>query len=162
MCTMQYKEYSVLSMRSIQDEAFIAFSQCVCWFVQHPVKAKAVVWQPINPERCWMDSWLDLGLACLPLPQVTNPSSSCRMPSNEVCTIPRVEKKGKERKGKERKGKERKGKGKKRKEKIRKDYAFRRQCNEKPSLIPGCPGPKSDTNRHSQHDVSSNQQSTCF
>jgi hypothetical protein len=37
--------------------------------------------------------------------------------------------KGKERKGKERKGKER-----------RKDYAFWRQINEKPSIIPGCPG----------------------
>jgi len=39
---------------------------------------------------------------------------------------------GKERKGKERKGKERKGK-------ERKDYAFRRQFNEKPRTIPGCP-----------------------
>ncbi len=28
-----------------------------------------------------------------------------------------------------------------RKEKKRKDYAFRRQFNEKPSIIPGCPGP---------------------
>ena len=27
-----------------------------------------------------------------------------------------------------------------RKEKKRKDYAFRRQFNEKPSIIPGCPG----------------------
>ena len=27
------------------------------------------------------------------------------------------------------------------KEKKRKDYAFRRQFNEKPSIIPGCPGP---------------------
>ncbi len=27
-----------------------------------------------------------------------------------------------------------------RKEKTRKDYAFRRQFNEKPSIIPGCPG----------------------
>ncbi len=26
-------------------------------------------------------------------------------------------------------------------EKKRKDYAFRRQFNEKPSIIPGCPGP---------------------
>jgi len=43
------------------------------------------------------------------------------------------ERKGKERKGKERKGKERKGK-------ERKDYAFRRQFNEKPSIIPGFPG----------------------
>jgi len=25
-------------------------------------------------------------------------------------------------------------------EKKRKDYAFRRQCNEKPSITPGCPG----------------------
>ena len=38
-----------------------------------------------------------------------------------------------------------KRKDKKRKEKIRKekkrlDYAFRRQFNEKPSIIPGCPG----------------------
>ncbi len=40
-------------------------------------------------------------------------------------------KKGKERKGKERKGKERKGK---------EGYAFWRQLNEKPSIIPGCPG----------------------
>ena len=38
----------------------------------------------------------------------------------------RLERK-KERKGKERKGKE------------RKDYAFRRQVNEKPSIMPGCP-----------------------
>jgi len=29
----------------------------------------------------------------------------------------------------------------KRKEKKRKDYAFRRQFNEKPSIIPGCPDP---------------------
>jgi len=29
---------------------------------------------------------------------------------------------------------------KKRIEKKRKDYAFRRQFNEKPSIIPGCPG----------------------
>ena len=28
-----------------------------------------------------------------------------------------------------------------RKEKKRKNYAFRRQFNEKPSMIPGCPGP---------------------
>jgi len=28
----------------------------------------------------------------------------------------------------------------KKKEKKRKDYAFRRQFNEKPSIIPGCPG----------------------
>ena len=28
----------------------------------------------------------------------------------------------------------------KKKEKKRKDYAFRRQINEKPSIIPGCPG----------------------
>jgi len=27
-----------------------------------------------------------------------------------------------------------------RKEKKRKDYAFRRQFNENPSIIPGCPG----------------------
>ena len=26
-------------------------------------------------------------------------------------------------------------------EKKRKDYAFRRQFNEKPSIMPGCPGP---------------------
>ncbi len=35
---------------------------------------------------------------------------------------------------------EKKRKEKKRKEKKRKDYAFRRQFNEKPSIIPGCPG----------------------
>ena len=35
--------------------------------------------------------------------------------------------------------KEKKRKEKKRKEKKRKDYAFRRQFNEKPSIIPGCP-----------------------
>jgi hypothetical protein len=29
---------------------------------------------------------------------------------------------------------------KQRKEKKRKDYTFRRQFNEKPSIIPGCPG----------------------
>ena len=28
----------------------------------------------------------------------------------------------------------------KQKEEKRKDYAFRRQFNEKPSIIPGCPG----------------------
>ena len=33
----------------------------------------------------------------------------------------------------------RKEKKKKRKEKKRKDYAFRRQFDEKPSIIPGCP-----------------------
>ncbi len=31
------------------------------------------------------------------------------------------------------------GKKRKEKEKKRKDYAFRRQFNEKPSIIPGCP-----------------------
>jgi len=30
-------------------------------------------------------------------------------------------------------------KKRKRKEKKRKDYAFRRQLNEKPGIIPGCP-----------------------
>jgi hypothetical protein len=29
-------------------------------------------------------------------------------------------------------------------EKKRKDYAFRHQCNEKPSIIPGCPETKRD------------------
>ena len=53
--------------------------------------------------------------------------------------------KGKERKGKERKGKERKGKERKRKEKKSLDYAFWRQFNEKPSIIPGCPGAVSST-----------------
>ena len=33
-------------------------------------------------------------------------------------------------------------KEKKRKEKKRKDYAWQRQFNEKPSIIPGCPVPK--------------------
>ncbi len=37
------------------------------------------------------------------------------------------------------KRKEKKRKEKKRKEKKRKDYASRRQFNEKPSIIPGCP-----------------------
>jgi len=46
----------------------------------------------------------------------------------------------KEKKRKEKKRKEKKRKEKKRKEKKRKDYAFRRQFNEKPSIIPGCPG----------------------
>jgi len=36
--------------------------------------------------------------------------------------------------------KEKKRKDKKRKEKKRKEYAFWRQFNEKPSVIPGCPG----------------------
>ena len=36
--------------------------------------------------------------------------------------------------------KEKKRKEKKRKEKKRKDYAFWRQFNEKPSIIPSCPG----------------------
>ncbi len=51
--------------------------------------------------------------------------------AGEVC-------RGSERK--EKKRKEKKRKEKKRKEKKRKDYAFRRQFNEKPSIIPGCPG----------------------
>ena len=41
---------------------------------------------------------------------------------------------------KEKKRKEKKRKEKKRKEKKRKDYTFRRQFNEKPSIIPGCLG----------------------
>jgi len=49
------------------------------------------------------------------------------------------EKKREEKKRKEKKRKEKKRKEKKRKEKKRKDYAFRRQFNEKPSCIPGCP-----------------------
>ena len=44
-------------------------------------------------------------------------------------------------KRKEKKREEKKREEKKRKERKRKDYAFRRQFNEKPSLIPGCPGP---------------------
>jgi len=44
-----------------------------------------------------------------------------------------------EKKRKEKKRKEKKRKEKKRKEKKRLDYAFRRQFNEKPSIIPGCP-----------------------
>jgi len=44
-------------------------------------------------------------------------------------------------KRKEKKRKEKKRKEKKRKEKKRKDYAFRRQFNEKSSIIPGCPEP---------------------
>jgi hypothetical protein len=30
------------------------------------------------------------------------------------------------------------------KKRKRKDYAFRRQFNEKPSIIPGCPGERMD------------------
>ena len=52
----------------------------------------------------------------------------------------RKEKKRKEKKRKEKKRKEKKRKGKERKGKERKDYAFRRQFNEKPSIIPGFPG----------------------
>jgi len=52
----------------------------------------------------------------------------------------RKEKKRKEKKRKEKKRKEKKRKEKKRKEKKRKDYTFWRQFNEKPSIIPGCPG----------------------
>ena len=40
---------------------------------------------------------------------------------------------------KEKKRQEKKRKEKKRKEKKRKEYAFWRQFNEKPSVIPGCP-----------------------
>ena len=50
---------------------------------------------------------------------------------------------GKERKGKERQGKERKGKerkGKERKGKERNDFASRCQCNERSSIVMGCPG----------------------
>ncbi len=54
----------------------------------------------------------------------------------------RKEKKRKEKKRKEKKRKEKKRKEKKRKEKKRKDYAFRRQFNEKPNIIQGCPGVK--------------------
>ena len=43
------------------------------------------------------------------------------------------------------KRKEKKRKEKKRKEKKRKDYAFRRQFNEKPSIIPGCPDDGEET-----------------
>jgi len=40
--------------------------------------------------------------------------------------------------------KRKKKKKKKKKEKKKKDYTFRRQFNEKPSIIPGCP-------RHQHH-----------
>jgi len=55
------------------------------------------------------------------------------------------EKKGKERKGKEREGKGREGKGRKGKERKgkeqnRKDHTFQRHFNDKPSIVPGCPG----------------------
>jgi len=49
------------------------------------------------------------------------------------------------------KRKEKKRKEKKRKEKKRKDYASRRQFNEKPSIIPGCPG------KHVEHKGSPDQ-----
>ena len=59
----------------------------------------------------------------------------------------RKEKKRKEkkRKGKEKKGKkrkEKKRKEKKRKDKTRQDNACWRQFDEKPSILPGCPGTK--------------------
>ncbi len=53
----------------------------------------------------------------------------------------RKAKKRKAKQRKEKKRKEKKRKEKKRKEKKRQDYAFRRQFNEKPSIIPGCPEP---------------------
>ncbi len=52
----------------------------------------------------------------------------------------RKEKKRKEKKRKEKKRKEKKRKEKKRKAKKRKDCAVRHQFDEKPSVIPGCPG----------------------
>jgi len=62
-----------------------------------------------------------------------------------ICTLQLSKHQGKEKKRKKRKGKERKRKEKKRKEKKRKDYTSRRQFNEKPSIILGCPGPPFDT-----------------
>jgi len=53
----------------------------------------------------------------------------------------RKEKKRKEKKRKEKKRKEKKRKEKKGKEKNREEYAFLRQFNEKPNIIPGRPGP---------------------
>ncbi len=58
---------------------------------------------------------------------------------NECYIVEKKGKKRKEKKRKEKKRKEKKRKEKKRKEKKRKDYAFWRQFNEKPSIIPGCP-----------------------
>ncbi len=53
----------------------------------------------------------------------------------------RKEKKRKEKKRKEKKRKEKKRKEMKRNEKKRKGYVFlRSECNEQPSIIPGCPG----------------------
>ena len=63
-------------------EQCLVFSQRVQLCVQHPVIVRAVVWQHINPERCWMDSWLDPGLACLPLPQVANPPNNVNSSNN--------------------------------------------------------------------------------
>jgi len=50
---------------------------------------------------------------------------------------------GTEQKRKEKKRKEKKRKEKKRKEKKRKENTFRRQFNEKPSIVPGCPAMQS-------------------
>ena len=57
----------------------------------------------------------------------------------------RTEQEENEKKGTEKKRLDKKEKNRneqKRKEKSRKDYTFRRHFNEKPSIIPGCPGHK--------------------
>jgi len=46
-----------------------------------------------------------------------------------------------------------------RKEKKRKDYTFRRQFNEKPSIIPGCPGLTIETSLQSTGFLVSNKAS---
>ena len=56
-------------------------------------------------------------------------------------------------KRKEKKRKEKKRKDKKRKEKTRKDCAFWCQSNEKPSVIPGCPGDDHSTSADSVKQV---------
>ena len=51
----------------------------------------------------------------------------------------RREEKGREERSEEKRREEKERKGKESREKTREDYAFRRQFNEKPRAIPGCP-----------------------
>ena len=103
---------------------------------------------PLCGCQCWGGPALPVSALRLPL-KAGPADPQCRLPcgwavsaaaltavSPEVChpglLCCKIGKKGKTRDGKKRKKT-------KQKEKKRKDYIFRRQFNEKPSIIPGCP-----------------------
>ncbi len=98
----------------------------MAWFRQSGSAAARSLTKPAMMWSGYGGRWTDLMWR-----SVTN--STRPLLSTKPC---RSEKKRKETKTKEKKRKEKK---RQEQEKKRKDYAFRRQVNEKPSIISGCP-----------------------